>query len=113
MTFNRLVNEYLDHVSGCDDCEDNFDATYMADLKARKVFRKVIIRVNDRYSEVIELSDVENDPESFNKRVIWHSDFNGIENDTNITLDRKFLEKELKEIESRVRHYGNRVLENI
>ena len=109
MTFNRLVNEYLDHISGCDEFEDDFDTTYIAELKSRNIFRSIIIQVNDHYSEVIELSNIPDASDSFNKRVAWFSEYNGYEKDTTTILDRKFLEKELKEIDSRIRHYGDRV----
>ena len=115
MLFDSLRQQHLDQISGCD-AKDDFDAQdacYMADLKARNVFRKVIIEVNDRYTEVIELSNIENEPDFFNRRVIWHSDFNGVEKDTVMQVSKKFLEKELKELDMSVRHYGKRVIENL
>lgn len=112
MTFNSLMNQYNDRRSGCDDDFDDFDANYMADLKARNVFRKVVVKVNDRYEQVIELSNIEGKPDFFNKRVYWFSEYNGIEKDTTLSVTKKFLEEELKELDMTVRHYGKRVEEN-
>ena len=115
MLFNSLLQQHLDQISGCDakDDYDAQDASYMADLKARNVFRKVIIQTNDRYTEIIELSNIPNNPNFFNKRVIWHTEFNGAEKDTVTQVGKKFLEQELKKLDMAVRHYGKRVIENL
>lgn len=77
------------------------------------IIRKVTIKTNNQWTETIELSRIEGKPESFQKRVVWDYGLNKNFKETTSELDVCFLEHELKHIESNVRHYGNRVLENI
>lgn len=115
MSFNSLLQEHLDHISGCD-AEDDFEAQevlYMADLKARGVFRKVIIATDSQYTEVIELSANKDSSDFFNKRVIWHSDSNGVEWDTVTLISKTCLDSVMRELDNQVQHYGDRVVEDI
>lgn len=75
------------------------------------ILRKVVIKVNDKWTQTIELSRVNGE---INKRTFWLFGMNETHFDeTNITISDRFLDEELKNITSKVRHYGNRVLENI
>ena len=77
------------------------------------IIRKVTIKTNDRYTETIELSHIENNPDFYQKRVAWATEFNGIEKESVTQVGKKFLEQELKKLDMAVRHYGKRVLEDV
>lgn len=77
------------------------------------IIRKVTIKTNDRYTETIELSHIENNPAFYQRRVSWATEFNGIEKETITQVGKKFLEQELKKLDMSVRHYGKRVIEDI
>ena len=75
------------------------------------ILRKVVIKVNDKWTQTIELSRVNGE---INKRTFWNFGMNETRFDeTNITISDRSFNEELKNIASKVRHYGNRVLENI
>lgn len=80
-------------------------------LKSKNIFRKVVIDLDGRWVSVVELSRIGDN--SFQKyKYMTYGNNSHKFGESKIVLDNKFLDKELKELDSKVRHYGKRVMEN-
>lgn len=85
-----------------------------AETEESTLIRKNVVKVNDQWTQTTEITRNSQKPNCFTRHTFWTFGLNtNRTNEVSIELDNSFLEEELKKIESNIRHYGNRVLENI
>ena len=85
-----------------------------AETEESTLIRKIVVKVNDQWTQTTEIIRNNQKPNCFTRHTFWTFGLNTSRtNEVSIELDNSFLEEELKKIESNIRHYGNRVLENI